>query len=733
LKIGVKISLLFGLILVMLPFGLWAQPGYGWTLSYISNYNNHWAHLGSKDTVAVARLTFMLDDPDDPRTFYLKGFDLRPLTNSTTAWFVKELRLYLEKGGSQFSADDSLICWGLNITIPKQSEPDTSIGFNFRGDSLRLVDNRKLYLVAIMDDWSDDNPENLEIDTTASGPYGIWFSLKIYKEELTVSPVVANTNIDPEPEDQSGKIYFQALNLPVTIRNNLATAIEADSAKLNMFFPHFYALNGYTHSKGQRIDDLSFYADIYLPINNASIEFSLKSTSFEIGFDNRILQLQSIALGEIWGEDTDFYVADSMTLIYDENLPNYSIIRYDAVFNNSQTVNTKYSVIDSSNLARIKFKVVSPGVSPIFIRNIEIIDRWGITYHDYRVLQNYAVTEEGATSERYDAWAKYVLGDFTFAGGGQVSTSGICDGQVTWEDISLFANYLWLNSNSSSWFERFDIGSAESHSPSVLIHDDTTNFYDLMIMGVNYRCTIAGYFGQKPVCQQSGDILIRQEETKFPENQYAVRLNLSQVDNLISAHLQWQFDPRQMEFVSASTGDWVRHNGATPLVIIPQHMIDRGIVDVNFLALNNALRGEGEIIELIFNPKQSGNSGIRLQTIDLRDKSGEPLEYHWAADPDEPVIPNEFTLMNNYPNPFNATTIIGYTVPLEAAGNYRLDILDISGSLVVSLAHGFHQPGYYQLVWEGKNSVHQPVASGVYFLRLSSQKVNETKKLMLLR
>jgi len=717
---------------MMLPLELLAQPGYGWTLSYISNFNNHWAHIGSNDTVVVARLTFMLDDPDDPRTFYLKGFDLRPLTNSSAGWFVKELRLYLEKGGAQFSADDSLICWGLTINIPKQSEPDLSISFNFRGDSLRLIDNRKLYIVAIVDDWDDDDPESLDIDTTSSGPYGIWFSLKIYKEELTVSPVAANTSIDPEPEDQSGKVYFQALNLPVTIRNDLATAIEADSAKLNMFFPHFFALNGYSHSKRQRIDDLSFYADVYLPINNASIEFSLKSASFELGFDNRILQLQSIALGDIWGEDTDYWVADSMTLIYDESMPNYSIIRYDAVFNNSQTVNTKYSVVDSSSLARIKFKVLSPGISPIFLRNIEVIDRWGISYHDYRILQNYAVTEEGTTSERYDAWAKYVLGDFTFTGGGQISTAGICDGQVTWEDISLFANYLWLNSNSNSWYERFDIGSAESHSPSVLIPDDTTNFYDLMIMGVNYRRTQAGYFSQKPVSQQSEGILIRQEETILPDNQRVVRLNLSQVDNLISAHLQWQFDPRQMEYVSATPGDWVSQNDATPLVIIPQHLIGNGIVDVNFLALNNALGGEGEIIELIFNPKQSGNSEIRLQTIDLRDKSGESLAYHWADDPDESVIPNEFILLHNYPNPFNATTIIGYTVPLKAAGNYRLDVLDMSGGLVVALARGFHQPGYYQLVWDGKNSAHQSVASGVYFLRLSNRKVNETKKLMLL-
>jgi hypothetical protein len=733
LRTGTKIALLFGLILLILPFELLAQPGYGWTLSYLSNYNNHWAHLGSKDTVAIASLKFMLDDSDDPRTFYLKQLNLRPLTNSTAAWFVKELRLYLEKGGSQFSADDSLICWGLSISIPKQSEPDTSISFNFRGDSLRLVDNRKLYLVAIMDDWSDEDPENLEIDTTASGPYGIWFSLKIYKEELTVSPIVAHSSIDPLPTNQSGKAYFQALNLPVTICNNLATAIEDDSVKLNMFFPRFRSVNGYTSSKRQRIDDLSFYADVYLPIKNTSVEFSLKSASFEIGFDNRILQLQSITLGDIWGEDTDYWVADSMTQIYDEDVPNYSIIRYDAVFNNSQTINTKYSVIDSSSVARLGFKLVSPGISPIFFRNIEVTDRWGITYHDYRVLQNYAVTEEGATSERYDAWAKYILGDFTFTGGGQVSTAGICDGQVTWEDISLFAKYLWLNSSSSSWYERFDIGSAESHSPSVLIPDDTTNFYDLMIIGVNYRRTKAGYFGQKPVSQQSGDIVIRQEETILPENQYAVRLNLSQVANLTSAHLQWRFDPGQMEFVSATPGDWVEQSGAAPLVIIPQHMISRGIVDVNFIALNNVLRGEGEVIELIFNPKQSGTSEVQLQAIDLRDKSGESLEYRWIDDPDETTTPNDFILLNNYPNPFNAITIIGYTVQLKAAGNYRLDVLDISGSLIVSLANGFHQSGYYQLVWDGKNSARQPVASGVYFLRLSNQKVNETKKLMLLR
>ncbi|MBN2600592.1 MAG: hypothetical protein JXR87_01220, partial [Candidatus Marinimicrobia bacterium] len=186
---GFKAFLLMSILCFFVP----VQAQYGWNFQYaLNNVSTQWRHLASGDTMAIANFTFSTDDPDDPQTYYLKGFRLWPITNSSAGWFVDELRLYMDRGNRSFGADDSLISGGLAITIPDQSDSVNSISFNFGGDSLLLVDNRMLFVVAIVHDWADDDPENLEIDTTANGPYGKWFSIKVFKEDLIVSPTVSN-------------------------------------------------------------------------------------------------------------------------------------------------------------------------------------------------------------------------------------------------------------------------------------------------------------------------------------------------------------------------------------------------------------------------------------------------------------------------------------------------------------------------------------------------------------
>ncbi|MFL3044389.1 MAG: T9SS type A sorting domain-containing protein [Candidatus Neomarinimicrobiota bacterium] len=90
------------------------------------------------------------------------------------------------------------------------------------------------------------------------------------------------------------------------------------------------------------------------------------------------------------------------------------------------------------------------------------------------------------------------------------------------------------------------------------------------------------------------------------------------------------------------------------------------------------------------------------------------------------VIPNEFRLMQNYPNPFNNTTTIRYAVPEET--DILLEIFDISGRLVERLTSQFHQPGFYDMKWSGRQA-----ASGIYFIKLEAAKTVLTQKMILLK
>ncbi len=99
----------------------------------------------------------------------------------------------------------------------------------------------------------------------------------------------------------------------------------------------------------------------------------------------------------------------------------------------------------------------------------------------------------------------------------------------------------------------------------------------------------------------------------------------------------------------------------------------------------------------------------------------------------EPV-PDQFTLSQNYPNPFNATTTIAYLVPAGSAGNQvRLDIYDVKGRLIKTLANSPAEAGSHRVIWDGYDNSGQPVTSGLYFYRLQAGSFTEVKRLVMLK
>ena len=89
-------------------------------------------------------------------------------------------------------------------------------------------------------------------------------------------------------------------------------------------------------------------------------------------------------------------------------------------------------------------------------------------------------------------------------------------------------------------------------------------------------------------------------------------------------------------------------------------------------------------------------------------------------------LPKEFSLSQNYPDPFNPSTTIGYQVP--ASGFITLKVFDVLGREVATLVNGVEDPGFKSVRW---NATHE--ASGVYIYRLQAGDFVQTRKLLLLR
>ena len=94
------------------------------------------------------------------------------------------------------------------------------------------------------------------------------------------------------------------------------------------------------------------------------------------------------------------------------------------------------------------------------------------------------------------------------------------------------------------------------------------------------------------------------------------------------------------------------------------------------------------------------------------------------------ATPVEFDLAQNAPNPFNARTTIGFSLPESAA--CHLSIFDLRGRRVRDLlAQASLPPGRHQVAWNGTNDTGSKVASGVYFYRLRAGAESRTRRLVL--
>jgi len=100
-------------------------------------------------------------------------------------------------------------------------------------------------------------------------------------------------------------------------------------------------------------------------------------------------------------------------------------------------------------------------------------------------------------------------------------------------------------------------------------------------------------------------------------------------------------------------------------------------------------------------------------------------------DSDESLIPKEFALYDNYPNPFNPTTQIA--VDLPEAATTEITVWNIMGQRVATLYSGDLNAGHHTLNFDGRDSNGKQLTSGMYLYRISAGKYNATKKMTLMK
>ncbi|TDF74750.1 T9SS type A sorting domain-containing protein [Candidatus Syntrophosphaera thermopropionivorans] len=144
----------------------------------------------------------------------------------------------------------------------------------------------------------------------------------------------------------------------------------------------------------------------------------------------------------------------------------------------------------------------------------------------------------------------------------------------------------------------------------------------------------------------------------------------------------------------------------------------------------------------------TNTSQEHIYTVEDREVENNTTYYYWLESVDfnnsqfhgpvivtvegnvPPVLPEVTTLNNAYPNPFRANNSTKIEVGIKAGESGTLTIYNIRGEIVKAIKVN---EGYHTIIWDGKDSKGTTCGSGIYFYRLTTPSLNQTKKMVIVK
>jgi hypothetical protein len=128
---------------------------------------------------------------------------------------------------------------------------------------------------------------------------------------------------------------------------------------------------------------------------------------------------------------------------------------------------------------------------------------------------------------------------------------------------------------------------------------------------------------------------------------------------------------------------------------------------------------------------QGGCQEYLMQYASPCPTGGITKEFQDFAENDASIVPGEFMLYPNRPNPFNPSTIIAYAVPEES--HVRITVVNILGQKVATLVDENKSPGMYETTWNSTDDNGVRVSSGIYLYRMEAGDFVQTRKMIFMK
>jgi hypothetical protein len=145
--------------------------------------------------------------------------------------------------------------------------------------------------------------------------------------------------------------------------------------------------------------------------------------------------------------------------------------------------------------------------------------------------------------------------------------------------------------------------------------------------------------------------------------------------------------------------------------------------------------GQSMSFTILYHPTESGGHTDTINIIDNTNASPHQINISGFAYPvsnsDNLNPPAHTGLLGNHPNPFNPQTTIQYSI--KDIGHVTIDIYNLKGQMLRRLVNTVKNPGTYSVVWDGKDSQSQDLATGVYLYQMHCGDHHDSGKMMMMK
>jgi hypothetical protein len=299
-------------------------------------------------------------------------------------------------------------------------------------------------------------------------------------------------------------------------------------------------------------------------------------------------------------------------------------------------------------------------------------------------------------------------------------------GRVDFADLFLFLQHFNTSASSSNWDARYDFSG-----------NGVVGFADWLMFLDTFGNSSSS---SKPVLANNGMntqallSLIGSDRPSIDQSHIALTVQATGLTAMQGYMATISYDPSKLTFVRAVRAHQTvmpAAKDAPGLTILSQ--TEGRIVVTDAVVDGQPISGSGLLADLVFELLAPVDpSAVEIEIAQIFDPENGINQAAHMADLAAPQAPSYTTaLQGNFPNPFNPSTTIRYSV--AEAGNVRIVLYNALGQEVRTLVDNQKLAGDYSVQWNGLDNSGRQAASGVYVTRMETNGFTATHQMVLLK